>query len=139
MFRNILLPIDLTERSERAVKAAGDLAEAHAASVRLLHVVQTIADVPYDEMKDFYAELMAKAEDAVARWAENLSARGIEVEGQVVLGKRVPEILRHAEEGESDLIVMSFDQLDPAQPGGGLGSVGHQVALIAGCPVLLMR
>jgi hypothetical protein len=53
--------------------------------------------------------------------------------------RRDAEILRVAEQEESDLIVLAPHSIDPARPGGGLGTQSHQIALLAPCEVLLVR
>ena len=63
MFRKILVPVDFTEKNEAAIQAALEVAAGHAdAEIHLLHVIETIEHVEFDEMKDFYRGLEVRAE-----------------------------------------------------------------------------
>ena len=66
MFKHILLPTDLSERAERAVDVAIDLAKQAGGTVTLLHVIQTIQGVEFDEMQSFYAELESRVRKRLA-------------------------------------------------------------------------
>jgi nucleotide-binding universal stress UspA family protein len=137
MYRNILVPIDLSEQNAPAVNAAREFARAGAATITLLHVIETIRDVPFEELDEFYASLRKKAEQAIERWAADL--RGLDVRREIVFGRRGVEIVRYADEHRSDLIVLTSHALEPERPGHGFGTVSQQVALFAPCPVLLVR
>lgn len=139
MFETILIPVDLTDKSRVAVDAVAGLADPERASIHLLHVIETIQDVPFEELDAFYASLRKRAERAVNRWADELGERGFRVERDIAFGRRGPEIVRHAEDRACDLIVLASHPYDREQPGRGVGTLSHQVALLAPCPVLLMR
>jgi nucleotide-binding universal stress UspA family protein len=61
MFKRILVPVDLTEKSLAATDVAFDLARQFKAQVTLLHVIETIEHVTFDEMKGLYNRLEASA------------------------------------------------------------------------------
>ena len=139
MFDRILLPIDLTEQSQKSVAAVLELIEASGGTVTLLHVIETIADVDFEEMQDFYRRLERKASATLEQLARPLADAGCEVERQVVYGQRVREIVLFASEHDVDLIVMSSRGLDPQSPATAWTSISHQVAILASCPVLLLK
>ena len=139
MFRNSLVPVDLSEKNQLSVRAAAELAEPATASVTLLHVIETIQDVPFEEIEDFYQTLRARAEESIGKWAAELTAKGLRIRREIVFGKRGPEILRYAEEQQCDLIVLTSHRADQERPTANFGTISHQVALLAQCPVLLMR
>jgi nucleotide-binding universal stress UspA family protein len=139
MFSRILVPIDLSDKHRLAVQTAVELARTSSGSVALLHVIETIQDVPFEDLEDFYRSLRERAEVALNKWAGEASALGLEVRRDIVFGRRAAEIIRYAQEQECDLIVLTSHKLDPSQPGKGLATLSHQVALVATCPVLLMR
>ena len=139
MFRDILVPVDLSEKNQVSVRAAAELADPATASVTLLHVIETIQDVPFDEIEDFYQTLRERAEESIGRWAEELTEKGFRIRREIVFGKRGPEILRYADEQQCDLIVLTSHRVDQERPSGSFGTISHQVALLAPCPVLLMR
>jgi nucleotide-binding universal stress UspA family protein len=138
MFRRILVPLDLSERRSHGVEAAARLADP-SALVTLVHVIAEIEGVAPEELEDFYAGLRARAEDVLQRRADELAKSGLDSRIEIVIGRRGAEILRVAEEGGHDLIVLASHRVDPARPGGGLGTLSHQVALLAPCDVLLVR
>lgn len=139
MFQNILVPVDLSERNQVSVRAAAELADPATASVTLLHVIETIQDVPFDEIEDFYQTLRERAEESIGRWAAELTEKGLRIRREIVFGKRGWEILRYAEEQRCDLIVLTSHRVDQERPTANFGTISHQVALLAPCPVLLMR
>jgi nucleotide-binding universal stress UspA family protein len=138
VFRHVLLPVDLSDRSHSAVAAAAELAEPGSVVV-LLHVIETLSDVPFHDLSGFYGDLEKRAEQVLQKWAAELDERGFSVRREIVFGKRAPEIVRYATDESCDLVVVTSHRIDPERPTGSLGTISHQVALVAPCPVLLVR
>ena len=61
MFHRILVPVDLTEKSQAAVDLAYEFAVQSRAEVILLHVVETIEHIQFEELKPFYERLEKSA------------------------------------------------------------------------------
>ena len=139
MYRNILIPVDLSEKGSIAVAAAIAVADPPETSITLLHVIETLQDVEDDELESFYERIRAKAEKTLARWTDELSAKGFEAGSEIVFGRRGPEILRYADERNVDLIVMTSRALDREHPSQGFGTLSHQLAALSRCSVLLAR
>jgi len=139
MFRKILIPVSLNEKASAVIAAGANLAELHSSSITLLHVIEEIEDLDGDETESFYGGLRERAEARLGEWAGDLAERGLEVGQEVVIGKRGPAIVRGAEALGSDLIVVGSHRIDPDDPARSLGTTSHQVALMAGCQVLLVR
>ena len=139
MYRNILIPVDLSKKGAVAVAAATDVAVPKEASITLLHVIETLQDVEYDELESFYRRIKERAEKALGSWTDELSAKGFEAAAEIVFGRRGPEILRYADEQNVDLIVMTSYALDRANPAEGFGTLSHQLAALSRCTVLLVR
>jgi nucleotide-binding universal stress UspA family protein len=139
MFRNILAPVDLSDRHDDAVDRIAELVEPDHGRVTLVHVIETIEGVEFEELADFYRDLEQKAEATLARVREQLEKRDVRCETLVRYGPRAARIVALAEEAGCDLIVLSSHALGPDRPHGGLGTTSHQVALVAGCAVLLVR
>ena len=137
MFQRILVPVDLSERNLPALEAAAALA-APDGELTLLHVIETL-DLPFEELEDFYQRLHDKAARQLDQFTEPLSRAGVAVVQRISYGHRVREIVGHADEHGIDLIVMSSRPLDREDPGAGLASLSHQVAILARTPVLLMK
>lgn len=140
MFTSILVPVDLTDSNRAAIEVASRLAATgDEGGVTLLHVIETIADAEFEDMKDFYQRLEEKARKAMVDLAAPLTVTGRQVDQQIVYGNRAREIVSYAQEHDTDLIVLASRQLDPEQPEKTWTSISHQVAVLARCPVLLVK
>ena len=138
MFTRIVVPVDLTEKNAAALEAARRLAPREDGEVTLLHVIETL-DLPFEELEDFYAQLHGKASVELDDLAESLAGTGLRINVRISYGKRVPEIVEHAEKAGADLIIMSSRRLDLANPAGHVATISHQVAILAQSPVLLLK
>jgi len=139
MFEKILVPVDLSGQNETALEHARELADHARGQVTLLHVIETIEDVPFEELEEFYQRLESRATEGLDRLAREIGAGGIAVHRQVVYGKRVREIVRFAADDGSDLIVLGSHPVDPNRPREGWITLSYQVAILAACPVLLVK
>jgi nucleotide-binding universal stress UspA family protein len=138
MFRNILVPLDLTDRHARALSTAADLALAGSGEVVLLHVIELIEGTSREEEQDFYARLEETAQEHLQRSGAELASRGVAWRGEVRYGRRELEIVRRAAEGGNDLIVLTAPPVEPGAPVQ-LGSLSYSVGILAPCPVLLVK
>jgi nucleotide-binding universal stress UspA family protein len=77
MFKRILLPVDLSDRHERTIRTALVLARQAGARVTLLHVIQRVPDLPFDELRDFYARLETDSARKLASVAGRFAARRV--------------------------------------------------------------
>jgi nucleotide-binding universal stress UspA family protein len=143
MFRNVLVPVDFTLKNEAALAAALDLARGASASeevkVTLLHVIETIEHVEFEEMADFYRGLETRAAAKLYGMEERFKAAGVPVYHDIVYGKRAETIVHHAEERGVDLIVLSSHKVDRDHPALGVGAISYRIAIVARCPVLLVK
>jgi len=138
MFERILVPVDLTEKNRRSVEHARDLLDEEG-ELTLLHVIEELEDIPFEELEDFYRRLEQRATEGLAQLAELVSGTVGDVRREVVYGKRAREIVRFAEQQDSDLIVLGSHPVDPEHPGESWYTLSYQVAIFARCPVLLMK
>jgi universal stress protein A len=143
MFRKILVPVDFTDKNEAALAAALQTAS-HAdpgqrGEVELLHVIETIEHIGFEEMADFYRGLETRATAKLFALEDRFRAAGIEVRHEILYGKRAETIVHHAEEREADLIVLSSHKVDRDHPALGWGSISYRIAIVARCPVLLVK
>lgn len=141
MFRNILVPVDFTLKNEAALNTALDLARGPGglAKVTLLHVIETIEHVEFDEMKDFYRGLETRAAAKLFGMEERFKSAAIPVYHEILYGKRAEAIVHHAEEREADLIVLSSHKVDRDHPALSVGTISYRIAIVARCPVLLVK
>ena len=139
MFRHILVPIDLSERTDRAVDMARSLGEPGRARVTLFHVIETIAGAEYDEFRPFYRELEGRASRHLAALASRFEGSDLEVGRTVVFGKPAEEIIRFAVDHRVDLIVLASHKVDVSRPGHGWGTLSYKIGVLAPCPVMLVK
>jgi nucleotide-binding universal stress UspA family protein len=139
MFRNVLVPVDFTDANLPALKIAADLARADGGQVHLLHVIQTIPGLSADEEAGFYRRLEESAKRQVTDLGSRPELSGTRWKAGVVLGSRVGEILRSANDQEIDLIVLSSHRVGLADGTRGWSTLSYQVAVLARCPVLLVK
>lgn len=137
--RRILLPTDLSEAADRALKQAVELAVQHRARIDILHVV-TLEHLDRANVQQALDAFMAKVEEEVfddlATRSDAIKTRGLAVETVVVRRPYpVEAILERIRETEPDVVVMGthgrsgFRKLL-------LGSVASRIVLEAPCPVM---
>lgn len=137
MFEKILVPVDLTPKNRRAIEVAAHLAD-EGGAVTLLHVIETL-DLAWEEVEDFYAQLEERAWPKLEELAGPLREAGVEHDLQITYGPRAEEVVEHAAERGDDLIVLSSHRVDPDNPGAGWATLSYKVAILARCPVLLVK
>lgn len=136
-FRRILLPLDRSPLSERAMDAAAYLAERDQAHLCLLGVVDYPTWLCFQTEEKWAQRLPAVTEQYLSEQAEKLKKRGIRAYTQVCIGDPAEQILRLAE-SDVDLIVMAthgYSGIARAI----MGSVAERVVHHARCPVLFVR
>jgi nucleotide-binding universal stress UspA family protein len=140
MYKRILLTLDRSPLAEQALPHAVAVAQAFGASIELVGVV------PIAEQTTTYAAGVAVDwESEVAQYGEYLAGvlsrvqeEGLRARSQILRGDVAGEILRHAEENDVDLVVMSTH----GRSGLGrwvYGSIADRVLRHAATPVLLVR
>ena len=139
MFQRILVPVDLTERSLAAVDHAFEFATQSKSHVTLLHVIETIEHVTFDEMKDLYKRLENSARKGLNEFAERFAAQGLRVDRVVTYGHRTQGIVDFAIENRADLIIMASHRIDPDRPGHDWSTISYGVAILSPCNVLLVK
>ncbi len=138
MFQRMLVPVDLTQKNAHAVETARDLAAESGGTVTLLHVIETL-DLPFEELEGFYARLEEKARRAMDEMAAPLQEAGLSFARRVSYGRRAEEIVDFAVEEDSDLIILSSHRIDLENPGSSWTTLSYKVAILAQCPVLLVK
>ncbi len=140
--RQILVPLDGSERAERVIEDAAWLSARRAVRFRLLRIVAPPTSTPYPAVFAAGATADAKevvdaAEYALQGVAHRLAARGFEVDGRVVVDGAVAGAILGAAEGV-ELIAMGthgFDSLRRLL----VGTVADRVVRAAQVPILLRR
>ncbi|MBS7633203.1 universal stress protein [Candidatus Bathyarchaeota archaeon] len=154
MFEKILVPLDGSEHSLKALNLAVQIAKNFNSKITLINVFSVSAPVVMPEPTTLTpptvpimaaAELSKLAENArktagsiLAEGEKRAEAEGVKVEMLIREGHTVQEIVKAAKEGEFNLIVMGARGIGKIK-GILLGSVSDGVIKNAPCPVLIVK
>jgi nucleotide-binding universal stress UspA family protein len=144
--QKILLPIDFSDASRRAVVVAAQLARRTQASVDLLHVWQPPPVTPHQlvfcppsQLEEREAASRERAEATMAEFRARLEEHGQSADHELLaVGDPAHEILALADRGAYDLIVVGTHGRTGAQRFL-LGSVAAKVLRQAPCPVITVN
>jgi len=143
LFKNILVPFDLSTQSTRAFKVALDIAKCRDSKITLLTCLEGDAwhHKYYDSRAD--SELIKKQKKVSEKHLEKLESLAeknkVTVKSQIISSKSVVnDIVNYAKSRKYDLVVIGshgragFDKLL-------LGSVANGVSQKTRCPVLIVK
>jgi nucleotide-binding universal stress UspA family protein len=141
----ILVPVDFSAYSERALEYAIGLASRFGASLHLLHVVEDpIAtgvwggETVLPDLTELREELVKGAERQLVTYREAAARAGVSVSSTALVGLPAITIVDHAVSLGVDLIVMgTHGRTGMAHLV--MGSVAERVLRHAPCPVLTVR
>jgi universal stress protein A len=139
MFKSILVPTDFSENCQRALETAVALADRMDGKVVVMHVIETLAETPDQELESFYTMLEKRAEKKMAALTTPFSSGGVPVETRLVFGNRAAEILKMAQALSVDLIVLASRRIDLSAPTRGWGTISQKVALLSQCTVMMVK
>ena len=156
IFQKVLVPFDGSEHSRRALESAIQIAKSFNSKLMLLtvhHVIITpvtspeltiqtpviVPDASAAEMTERAIEAAHNYDKKILAEAEaKVRSEKVEVETELIDGNAVEEIVRKAEEGKFDLIVMGARGLSTIKKLF-IGSVSDGVIKKAPCPVLIVK
>ena len=142
LIRNILVPIDFSECSRKALHYAGAFARLFNARITLLHVFRPLQGGGGEMGAIDYLALENESRACCERQLEELAreelGKGITFEVEVRNGHTVSEITRAAKECEADVLVVSTHGRTGIRHAL-LGSIAESVVQHASCPVLVVR
>ena len=147
MYKQILVPVDGSDTSNRALKEAINLAKEQQATLRLVHVVDEttvymMVDTPYP-IADYLKMIRESGQKVLSTCAKAAQEAGIKVDSKLVVIEQLSErvcdaVNEEAKRWPADLIVIGthgwrgFNRLL-------LGSVAEGVIRLATNPVLIFR
>jgi nucleotide-binding universal stress UspA family protein len=139
MFEKILVPLDGSEHSLKALEVAVQIALRFDGKITLIHVYSiggfAISATPVQE----FIEAIRKAGvDILADGKKRVKAEGVYVETLLLEGHAVEQIVKTCREGKFDLVVMGVRGLSKIKEML-LGSVSDGVTRHACCPVLVVK
>jgi nucleotide-binding universal stress UspA family protein len=138
-FKHMLVPTDLTKRTEKALQLAGRLAARDTARVTLVHVIETIDGLSFDELRPFYERMERKARTAMDALVRRAPEGAATAANAVVYGRRAEQIVKYAAANGVDLIVLPSHRVNPSMVNRDWGTISYKVGILAQCPVLLVK
>jgi len=152
MFEKILVPVDGSEHSDKALLYARGLAEKFESQIILVHVFSV--PIPLDEVTEHaigakgippeFMEAKEKAEEDILKRAEAEVEKAQEGKKRIPImaylkeGNIVQEIISISEKEKADLIVMGARGISKLKEVL-LGSVSDGVARNAHCPIMIIK
>ena len=139
MFQRILVAVDGSMNSDRAVEAAAEMARNHGSTLSICHAFHIPEQYKTDLIDELEETLVADAEKILAHAARVAKDAGLEVETRLLKkGHPTEAIVGHAKELGVGLIALGVRGRTP-DPTRAIGSISSAVAERAGCSVLLVR
>lgn len=145
MFKHILCPTDLKERSDMAVKRAVQFAHQFGSKITMLNIQEAFMDkeeremlrVSVTHMKEKFSLIATESKEEMQAVIHQLHADDIDVDYLLHKGKPEKVIVEIAKDLETDLIIMSTDGRDSVMDFI-VGSITEQVINASPCPVLVI-
>ncbi|HEX5067275.1 MAG TPA: universal stress protein [Myxococcota bacterium] len=142
VFQKIVVPLDFSDHSARALEMAIDIAKQSGGTLHLVHSypINPILLSPYGVAipPDLERGFREATDRQLREWAERASKVGVDVEIFTSSDAPSEAIVHHAEEIHADLIVMGTRGLTGLKHVV-LGSVAERTLRHAPCPVLTLR
>jgi nucleotide-binding universal stress UspA family protein len=138
LYEKILVPIDGSEHSKRALKEAIKVAKMTGGAITLLNVTPRGSLMGSSHKQPDYEMMQNKDRSVLAEGQKLVEIEGILVETLLLEGQIVDEIVKTAKEGHFDLIVVGARGLSKLEEIM-LGSVSHGVTEKSTCPVIVTR
>ena len=139
VFKNILVPTDLTKKSEKALDVAVNMVSVDGGKITLLHVIETIAEADEEEFRDFYERLRSRAGKKMDEMIRPYARAKRTICSEIACGKRAAEIVKYASRHNVDLIVLSSHRIEKIDPAEGWATISYRVAILAHCPVMMVK
>lgn len=139
MYNKILAPIDGSENSKLALQQAVGLAQETGAILTVMHVLDLPAQLKTLKSYPLIKEQLSEEGISIFESArETYNSKGISYTEKTSQGVPANEILKEANQGGYDLIVIGSRGMGEVKSWL-LGSVSHRVVKHAKCPVLVVK
>ncbi len=143
LFEHILVPIDFSDHSKKALIYAKEIAESYNASIQILHVIEDTIHPAFslsgkssifDLVPGIETDCRRRIEKLIEETGVSKEKTGIIVKG----GQAANDIIKFANENLSDLVVIATHGLTGIKHLL-LGSVTEKVVRMASCPVFTVN
>jgi nucleotide-binding universal stress UspA family protein len=138
----ILVAVDFSEHAQPVIEWGTHLAKEHGSRLILLHAYHL--PVEFQQLEgaylppDFWTNVKTEAQQQLAKYSEEISRKGVEVEAVVREGYPATVIEEEAMRQKADLIVIGTRGLSGIKHLL-LGSIAERVVQKAPCPVLTVK
>ncbi len=141
MYNRILVAIDGSKMSNKALKSALQIAKERYSKVGVIHAEKNVMiseNMTTDSIDEIYAKINREV-DGLFDEAKGLAKEeDLEIETHYVMGDPAVQIVKTAEQENYQLIVMGSRGLG-AIKGIVMGSVSYKVLQLSHCPVLIIK
>ena len=139
MFKNILIALDGSEYSNKALSYAKNMAQTYNATLWLVHVLAHTSDLlGYDDFEKLYAKRKHMGQSVLDDAIEALGEANFEIHQELIEGPEPDSILSCAKKIQADLIIMGTRGMG-ALKGLLVGSVSRKVIHLSSCPVMVVH
>jgi nucleotide-binding universal stress UspA family protein len=139
MFKNILIAVDGSQYSNKALACAANMAQTYRATLWLVHVFAHPSDLlGYDDFEKLYAKRKHAGQSVLDAAKEILGESDLTVREDLCEGPEAESILNCAKNIQADLVVMGTRGMG-ALKGLLLGSISRKVIHYASCPVMVVH
>jgi len=148
LISNVLVAIDGSENSAKALDFALDLAEKYAAKVSILNVFESPAMGVIPQAAGYFGDNMPVFAGELTKFHEEILAKALNRAKEIKPNLEISTALRDGDPAV-EIVAMAkdegFDVIVVAHRGVGrvskvlLGSVSEKVARLASCPVIIVR
>ncbi len=141
--KNILVPTDFSETSDKALEWAIEIAKPRNAEIHIIHVLEPIA-YPVEWLEGFSGmealedTIAANARKALEKLASRVRDAGIPVQTSLVFGYPPEAIMSYVKEHDTSMICMGSHKRSGLEKLI-IGSTTEKVVRQAPCPVLVIK
>jgi universal stress protein A len=139
MFKNILVPTDLSTKSNKALEIALEMATKKNCRITFIHVVERIDNCDDEEFQSFYDKLAAKAHLKMEEIIKQYNSGKAAIDIEIILGNRVKEIVDFASKHTIDLIILTSHKLNKVDAVEGWATISYKIGILAPCPVMMVK
>lgn len=141
MFNRILVAIDGSSMSKKALKSAIQFAKERYSKITVIHVeknLQIPEGMANESIDDLYSAMRDEGNEILNQAVLMAEEEEIEVTPKLLFGDPAIQIVKMAEEENYQLIIMGSRGLGGIK-GLMLGSVSQKVSHLSHCPVLIIK
>ena len=139
MFKNILIAVDGSDYSNKALTYAKNIAETYRAALWLVHVLAHTSELlGYDDYEKLYARRKHEGQSVLDDAIAELGEANFEIHQELLEGPEPDSILSCAQKNKADLIIMGTRGMG-ALKGLLVGSVSRKVIHLSSCPVMVVH